>query len=73
MSQRTQILQYLRAHGHITPLTALRDLGVMRLAARIEELRTKGHLIETCMTKHGRKKYATYVLDSDDADPAADR
>lgn len=37
-------------------MVALNSYGCMRLAARIEELRARGHRIETDMSK----KYATY-------------
>ena len=32
------ILEYLDDYGSITPLEAMRDLGIMRLAARIHDL-----------------------------------
>ena len=41
-TQCDKILQYLTDFGSITQLEALRDLGVMRLASRISELRKNG-------------------------------
>lgn len=38
LRQRDEVLAYMREFGSITPLDALVDLGVMRLAARIDEL-----------------------------------
>lgn len=56
MSQGQQVFSHLKRHGSITPMEALNQYGCMRLAARIEELRTKGHRIETDMSN----KFATY-------------
>lgn len=47
------VLFWLHGNGHITPMTALRELGVYRLAARIYDLRRSGHKITTVRT--GRK------------------
>lgn len=46
MTQRAKILQYLYDNEWITPLDALRELGCMRLAARINELILDGYSIE---------------------------
>lgn len=40
--QCERILMYMRRFGSITPLEALADLGVMRLASRISDLRKRG-------------------------------
>jgi hypothetical protein len=61
MSQCTDILEALR-RGPITPLEALKDHGCLRLAARIEELRSDGHTIVTEMVKANGKKFGQYVL-----------
>ena len=37
----------MKLHGSITPMEALRDIGCMRLAARVHELREEGHMIES--------------------------
>ena len=45
MSKRTQterVYDYMLEFGSITPLDALRDLGCMRLGARVWELRNRG-------------------------------
>lgn len=39
--QCKRILDYLELYGSITPIEALRDLGIMRLAARIFDLRSR--------------------------------
>ncbi len=61
MSQCADILEALR-RGPITPLEALKDHGCLRLAARIEELRSDGHTIVTEMVKANGKKFGQYVL-----------
>lgn len=42
MTQAERITDYMREFGGITQLEAMRDLGVMRLASRISELRRGG-------------------------------
>ena len=50
--QCQRILDYLERYGSITPLEAMRDLGIMRLAARIFDIRSKyGILIEDEMVR----------------------
>lgn len=41
MTQTERIYEYLKEYGSITALEALRDLGIMRLGARIFELRAE--------------------------------
>ena len=69
-SKRTQydmILQYLKEHGSITQLDALREFGCMRLAARIAVLKERGYQIESenefSKNRYGDKiRYARYFL-----------
>ena len=42
-TQNERVMDYLNDHGSITALQAMRDLGVMRLASRIHDLRNDGH------------------------------
>jgi hypothetical protein len=44
-TQNQRILDYISEFGSITQLEALRDLGVMRLASRISDLRKRGYPI----------------------------
>ena len=37
--QNKMLLEYMRQNGSVTPQEALRDLGILRLSARIYELR----------------------------------
>ena len=45
-SQAQQILDYMQEFGSITQLDAFRDLGCMRLASRISDLRRRGYAID---------------------------
>lgn len=50
MSKATQaerIVQYMEEFGSITQFEALRDLGVMRLASRISDLKKLGYPIKS--------------------------
>ena len=47
--QVERIVDYMTEFGSITQFEAIRDLGVMRLASRISELRKMGLPIEDAM------------------------
>lgn len=38
-TQADRVIRYMEEHGNITSLDAIMDLGVMRLASRISEIR----------------------------------
>ena len=66
MTQSNQILRYL-SNGHsLTPRKAQVEFGVMRLAARIKDLRDDGHAIQTervtVPTRSGDARVARYSL-----------
>lgn len=66
-TQREKVLKFLRDVGSITPLDALREFGIMRLAARVWELRKMGFSIvkvmEETSNRYGEKvRYARYSL-----------
>jgi hypothetical protein len=46
-AQAQRVLEYIENHGSITQFQALGDIGVMRLASRISELKKKGYPIES--------------------------
>lgn len=48
-TQCTRIAEYLKQFGSITQYEALQDLGIMRLASRISELRKNGYEINSKM------------------------
>lgn len=50
-TQSERVKDYMEEFGSITQLDAIRDLGVMRLAARIGELKQKGVPIESSFDK----------------------
>lgn len=60
MKQIEMILQYIDDFGSITPLEAMADLGVMRLAARIADLRRSGIQIVSEMVS-GTNRYGKPV------------
>ena len=45
-TQAERVLEYMMEFGSITQLEALRDLGVMRLASRISDLKKQGYPIK---------------------------
>lgn len=42
-TQNQRILEYIEQFGSITQIDALRDIGCMRLASRISDLRSMGY------------------------------
>ena len=42
MKQTERVLDYIKRFGSITQLEALADLGIMRLGARVWDLRQEG-------------------------------
>lgn len=46
-TQNERILDYIAENGSITQLEALTELGVMRLASRISDLKRKGYDIKS--------------------------
>ena len=71
MGKRMQcemILDYIKEFGSITAIDAYRDIGCMRLAARISDIRNKGYKIrsefEESKNRYGVKvMYVRYFLD----------
>lgn len=58
-TQNERILDYINRFGSITQLDALQDLGVMRLASRISDLRSEGYpiisTVEAVQNRFGEK------------------
>ena len=50
-TQSKRIFDYMNEHGGITQYEALEELGVMRLASRISDLRRNGCAITSKMVK----------------------
>ena len=69
MSQNEKVLDYIKANGSIDPLRAFTDLGILRLGARIWELKHEAGIdIKTEMRykydRNGKieKKWAEYWI-----------
>ena len=60
VTQCERIVQYMNDFGSITPLDALSDLGVMRLASRISDLRKSGVPIKKDMVS-AKNRYGETV------------
>ncbi len=60
-TQAERVLQYIEDFGSITQLEALNDLGVMRLASRISDLKKQGYPIaseiEAVKNRYGENCY----------------
>jgi hypothetical protein len=60
-TQAERILSYIEEFGSITQMEALNDLGCMRLASRISDLKKLGHPIksdiEAVQNRYGEKCY----------------
>ena len=70
-TQNQRILDYIAEFGSITQLDALRDLGVMRLASRISDLRSLGYPIvsetQAVKNRYGEKcRIKRYSLAGDE-------
>lgn len=59
--QAEMALKYMREHGSITSLDAMRDLGIMSFPKRICELEKMGYLIkrntEVVIDRYGKKTH----------------
>ena len=70
-TQCDKVLQYMRDFGSITQLQALQDIGCMRLASRISDLRKQGYpigrRIKTAKNRYGDSvSFAEYYLIEED-------
>lgn len=66
-TQCVKVLEYMRQFGSITQLQALQDIGCMRLASRISDLRSQGYAIgrriKTSKNRYGDSvSFAEYYL-----------
>lgn len=70
-SQCMRVLDYMADFGGITQLEAIKDIGVMRLASRISDLRQRGIDITddwlTITNRYGEKcRVKRYMLTEED-------
>lgn len=71
VTQAQRVLDYIDEFGSITQIEALRDLGCMRLASRISDLKKLGYPItskvETVKNRYGENCYVKrYSLQESD-------
>ena len=67
MTQCERILQYIEENGSITQLQALQDLGCMRLASRMSDIKKMGYPVKMEMEKSKNRygepvHYARYSI-----------
>lgn len=55
MTQNERVLDYMKKVGPITQIEALSELGIMRLASRINDLKKQGYYIKSEMVS--KKNY----------------
>ena len=72
MTQTEAVLDYLERHGSITPLEAMNKLGIMRLGARIYDLKESGVKIITERVSEKNRfgelvSFARYRLEKENA------
>ena len=60
-TQAQRVLEYIRETGSITQLEALRELGVMRLASRITDLKRQGYAITRDTVPIKTRYGSTYI------------
>ena len=66
-TQNERILDYIEKFGSITQLEALRDLGVMRLASRMSDLKRLGYPVVSkrvpVVTRCGQAYVKRYTIE----------
>ena len=63
MKQTEHVLKLLKERPQgLTAMDALNEVGTMRLAARVKELRDQGYVIISTLEKRNGKKFARYRL-----------
>lgn len=68
MTQNEKVLAHLQKYGTITPLEALSEYGIMRLASRVSDLKHDGYRISKKMLSSRNRAgepvhYAEYRLE----------
>lgn len=71
MTQNEKILRHLKRYGTITPMEALQEYGIMRLASRITDLKKAGYRIVTDTVSgynrfNEKVRYASYSLEKEE-------
>lgn len=78
MTQCDRILKYMEDFGSITSREAVVDLGIMRLASRVHELRRNGYNIEdafeTAKNRYGEPTtYKRYWINKENGNGRMDK
>lgn len=60
LTQCGRIKKYLLSHREIDQMTALVELGIMRLASRISEMRKRGEAIDRVM-RNGHNRFGEKI------------
>ena len=59
MTQTEKIIEYIQENGSITPLDALKEIGCMRLASRMCDIKKMGYAVnkkmETATNRNGER------------------
>ena len=68
--QRQRVLNYMHHYGSITQYEAIEELGILRLASRISEIKKLGYPVQskrvTVINKYGEKcRVAQYSLEEE--------
>lgn len=64
-TQNQQVLAHLKQGKTLTPIEALREYGMFRLAARVYELKEDGWPVKTERVRTATNTFAKYSLDLD--------
>jgi hypothetical protein len=65
-SQNGFVLRHLRSGKRITAYEAMQFYGIYRLAARINDLRNKGHAIKSEDVRDGLRHWAVYWMEAEE-------
>ena len=63
MSQNNTVLKHMQSGRPINPQIAYEDYKIMRLAARISDLKREGHTILDKTIRNGKTHYSEYYMD----------
>lgn len=64
MTQNEKILRHLRMFGSINPIEAFQEYGILRLGARIYDLKSQGYSIASSM-QTGKNRFGETVYFSE--------
>lgn len=62
MTQEQRIIDYIEKHGSITPWEAVVDLHILRLSARVYDMKARGVPIVTTIRQNDGVRWAEYTI-----------